>query len=164
MMAAIASRHLPATDDTRGDHWTTRARCKDINPDLAERIFFPTRANCGDAYLAKRFCDACPVAPQCLAEALERPRNCGVWAGHYFDQGSHKEIIPPRLPPQDRHESARIRRRAAYEHYGLLVNEGLSPATARRMIAAREKVDESTVRVWIRRTRAENKHGGNESP
>lgn len=57
----------------RGSGWRTRAACRH-EPD---RLFVRGAAQ----REAKVVCDPCPVRAQCLAEALDRRIEFGVWGG-----------------------------------------------------------------------------------
>lgn len=59
----------------KAPHWTDDAVCATVDPEL----FFPTIG--GDAGPAKKVCAACPVAAQCLREAIDDPSLDGVWGG-----------------------------------------------------------------------------------
>jgi WhiB family redox-sensing transcriptional regulator len=55
--------------------WHDEARCRQYDPDL----FFAAGAR--SERRAKAVCDRCPVAPDCLAFALECKAEFGVWGG-----------------------------------------------------------------------------------
>ena len=60
----------------RPDDWRDRAECKDDPiPDL---WFVPPGDRHGVA-AAKAICHRCPVAAECLAEAMADPHIVGVW-------------------------------------------------------------------------------------
>ena len=64
-----ASKHPPAITAAQA----TQAHCHGH----AEEMFVPgTRQN-----QAKRYCTACPIRLECLAEALDGPYEFGVWGG-----------------------------------------------------------------------------------
>ena len=63
------------------DHdWRDDALCRDTDPAL----FFPVGVT-GNALVqidhAKRTCDECRVAPQCLEFALDTNQDSGIWGG-----------------------------------------------------------------------------------
>jgi WhiB family redox-sensing transcriptional regulator len=60
--------------------WLTGAACRHHDPEL----FFPVsvgRAAVSQVAKAKRICDCCPVARQCLEYALQTGQPFGVWGG-----------------------------------------------------------------------------------
>lgn len=59
--------------------WHARAACADAGADLA--LFFPERQD--PTGPARALCGSCPVADDCLAEALRySERDCpGIWGG-----------------------------------------------------------------------------------
>lgn len=65
--------------------WRHRAICRDEDPEL----FFPV-GDSGPALLqiaeAKTVCRRCPVVSDCLAWALERGEDSGVWGGMSEDE------------------------------------------------------------------------------
>lgn len=46
---------------------------------IPQALFFPERGD--DAHLARQVCAACPVAEDCLLDALSRHEEFGVWGG-----------------------------------------------------------------------------------
>lgn len=65
--------------------WRHRAICRDEDDEL----FFPV-GNSGPALLqiaeAKTVCRRCPVVSDCLADALDRGIDFGVWGGMSEDE------------------------------------------------------------------------------
>jgi WhiB family redox-sensing transcriptional regulator len=64
--------------------WMAYAICPEVDPE----IFFPETRGSQDGILAvhsgryaRQVCRTCPVQPECLAYALERPELRGVWGG-----------------------------------------------------------------------------------
>jgi WhiB family redox-sensing transcriptional regulator len=55
--------------------WMDSGLCTQTDPDM----FFPEKNQ--SARDAKRICDVCPVANQCLTYALTNGFNSGVWGG-----------------------------------------------------------------------------------
>ena len=55
--------------------WRSAANCLDMDTE----VFFVSRG--ASAAPAKRICRACPVREACLAEALERREQFGIWGG-----------------------------------------------------------------------------------
>jgi WhiB family transcriptional regulator, redox-sensing transcriptional regulator len=79
---------LRAPTDTEGMSdmdWRHRAACRDEDPEL----FYPVGTS-GPALLqiteAKAVCRRCPVAAECLAWALTRGEDSGVWGGMSEDE------------------------------------------------------------------------------
>jgi WhiB family redox-sensing transcriptional regulator len=70
----------------RPRHWSDDAACKGV--DTAE--FFPASSSGGTAY-AKKFCQRCPVQPDCLRHALTHREVYGVWGG--LDEGERAELL-----------------------------------------------------------------------
>ncbi|MGH3915791.1 MAG: WhiB family transcriptional regulator [Pseudonocardiaceae bacterium] len=54
--------------------WQSRGACRTLHPD---RLFVQGAAQ----HKAKVVCQPCPVRAQCLAEALDRRIEFGVWGG-----------------------------------------------------------------------------------
>ena len=73
MMGSEHPRPEPA------DTWRQHAACATADPDL----FYPTQGENHKGTAAKAICATCPVADQCLEEALARPihEDFGVWGG-----------------------------------------------------------------------------------
>ena len=69
------------------DAWSTRAACLDYPPD----VFFPDKPGPGNTAEARQVCGGCPVQVECLADALARGENYGVWGGLTEDQ--RKELM-----------------------------------------------------------------------
>lgn len=69
----MGSTSSTVTTATLGGDWRTRGACRH-DPD---RLFVPGAAQ----RAAKRLCVPCPVRTQCLAEALDRRIEFGVWGG-----------------------------------------------------------------------------------
>ncbi|WP_277675388.1 WhiB family transcriptional regulator [Saccharopolyspora rectivirgula] len=65
----------------RGSDWRERAACRDEDPEL----FFPVSEvglGAEQAKRAKAVCARCPVASQCLADALENGLDFGIFGGY----------------------------------------------------------------------------------
>ncbi len=76
-----------ATWDAEG--WRIDAACRDADPDL----FFPIGT--GDAAVeqaatAKRYCESCPVAQECLIFAVTTSQEYGVWGG--LDEEERRDV------------------------------------------------------------------------
>jgi WhiB family redox-sensing transcriptional regulator len=61
--------------------WTEHAACAGANVDLFFPQKRPTVRPSRQVLESKRICAACPVRPQCLEYALERPEPEGTWGG-----------------------------------------------------------------------------------
>ena len=84
----------------RPDDWRDRAACKDDPiPDL---WFVPPGDRHGIA-AAKAICRRCPVAAECLAEALADPSIVGVWGGTGENERAKLRAAMPRQPKDIRH-------------------------------------------------------------
>ena len=60
--------------------WRTRAACRGMNTDM----FFPERGDGAGVDVAKAVCGTCPVAADCLDEAINLPDGwgeIGIWGG-----------------------------------------------------------------------------------
>lgn len=62
-----------------GADWKAEGACNrpGVNPDL----FYPKSMNDPDAWAARKICQVCPVARECLADALETNDRYGIRAG-----------------------------------------------------------------------------------
>ena len=84
----------------RPDDWREQAECKDDpTPDL---WFVPPGDRHGIA-AAKAICRRCPVAAECLAEAMADPSIVGVWGGTTENQRAKIRARAPRQPKGIRH-------------------------------------------------------------
>lgn len=83
----------------RPDDWREQAECKD---DPIPDLWFVTPSDHHGIAAAKAICRRCPVAPECLAEAMADPHIVGVWGGLDEQQRArlHKERKAPRLAPR----------------------------------------------------------------
>lgn len=55
--------------------WMLEALCAQTDPD----IFFPDKG--GSTREAKRVCQRCPVAAECLEHSIEQGERFGIWGG-----------------------------------------------------------------------------------
>lgn len=69
----------PLTDD---DAWQDQAACRTHDPAL----WFPGDGDSKTAARAKLICQTCPVADQCLTDAIERRERYGIWGGMGWEQ------------------------------------------------------------------------------
>ena len=84
----------------RPDDWREQAACKDDPiPDL---WFVPPGDRHGIA-AAKAICRRCPVAAECLAEAMADPSIVGVWGGTTENQRAKIRARAPRQPKGIQH-------------------------------------------------------------
>ena len=84
----------------RPDDWREQAACKDDpTPDL---WFVPPGDRHGIA-AAKAICRRCPVAAECLAEAMANPSIVGVWGGTTENQRAKLRAAMPRQPKDIQH-------------------------------------------------------------
>lgn len=66
------------TRETTPDQWRHRAACRNTNTDL----FYPDKNEQPKLIeLAKSTCRRCPVADQCLTEAIKHNEPDGIWGG-----------------------------------------------------------------------------------
>ena len=84
----------------RLDGWRDRAECRDDPiPDL---WFVPPGDRHGIA-AAKAICRRCPVAAECLAEAMADPSIVGVWGGTSEVERAKLRVAMPRQPKGIQH-------------------------------------------------------------
>jgi WhiB family transcriptional regulator, redox-sensing transcriptional regulator len=69
-----------STRALRPPRWTERAVCVQVDPD----VFFPGKGEAAEP--AKRLCRSCEVRLPCLAGALERYDEYGVFGGFSAEQ------------------------------------------------------------------------------
>lgn len=82
------------------DDWREQAECRD-DP-TPDRWFVPP----GDRYgiaAAKAVCARCPVAAECLAEAMTDPSTVGVWGGLSETERAKLRAHTPRQPKDIQH-------------------------------------------------------------
>ena len=102
----------------RPDDWREQAECRD-DP-TPDRWFVPP----GDRYgidAAKAVCARCPVAAECLAEAMADPSIVGVWGGTTETERAKVRASTPRQPKDIRHGTpggARTHRKRGEEPCG----------------------------------------------
>jgi WhiB family transcriptional regulator, redox-sensing transcriptional regulator len=74
--ALMLSREpMPSLTELLRPSWQAKAACRSEPVDL----FFPHEGT--SPMQARRICNRCPVADDCLQYALERPSLKGIWAG-----------------------------------------------------------------------------------
>lgn len=65
----------------RPGEWAERGACLGLEPELADRLFFPGQADHAEMREAKRICATCPVKTDCLEFAVTTNQDCGIWGG-----------------------------------------------------------------------------------
>lgn len=90
--------HLQGPADP-GDPWQDRALCALLDPEDADRFFFPKPST--SAAPAKRVCDACPVREACLEAAMDEEKA-----------ESYRHGVRGGLSARERRALARDRRQA----------------------------------------------------
>lgn len=101
--------------------WREQAKCKDLPPDQADKLFFPGAG--GKSNSAKKFCSDCPVRLECTDSATLGKEEFGYWGGIAADdlrlmgpdrlekvQKRHPEKLASYLaflPPQNRLRAVR---------------------------------------------------------
>ena len=70
------------------DGWRSRALCAYVDPEL----WFPEKG--GPVNAAKRICQRCPVRSQCLAAALARCEQHGIWGGLTYRERLNRDASP----------------------------------------------------------------------
>ncbi len=68
---------LPQYDDGLPGSWQQHASCRKTESDL----FFPTRFNRATLAAARRYCETCEVADECVELALDTGADEGIWGG-----------------------------------------------------------------------------------
>lgn len=61
--------------------WHDRSTCRDLEPNEADRLFFPAPRAHKDIAEAKTLCGGCPVRQDCFAHALDNDIRSGLWGG-----------------------------------------------------------------------------------
>ncbi len=84
----------------RPDDWRDRAECKD---DPTPDRWFVTPSDRHGIAAAKAICRRCPVAAECLAEAMADPSIVGVWGGTTENQRAKLRAAMPRQPKDIQH-------------------------------------------------------------
>jgi hypothetical protein len=59
--------------------WRDRAKCKDLTPEEADKLFFPSTG--GRHSRRKVFCNGCPVKLQCRNAGIAGNEEFGLWGG-----------------------------------------------------------------------------------
>lgn len=87
-MHARTTTATPASSFRRlGDQsWHDKAACGDLEPDVADRLFFPTSRARKDIAQARALCAQCPVRRICLDAALESESFYGIRGGMTEDE------------------------------------------------------------------------------
>ncbi|MCC3771348.1 WhiB family transcriptional regulator [Streptomyces sp. UNOC14_S4] len=87
-MHARTTTATPASNFRRlGDQsWHDKAACGDLEPDVADRLFFPTSRARKDIAQARALCAQCPVRRICLDAALESESFYGIRGGMTEDE------------------------------------------------------------------------------
>lgn len=68
-------------DAAKPGDWEERAACRDLDPSLAYRLFFPAQHRYAELAQARIICATCPVKAECLAFALDTHQDHGIWGG-----------------------------------------------------------------------------------
>jgi len=70
------------------DEWMPEAKCLELDPDEADRIFFPKsrKGIKADYSEAKAICFTCPVRKSCLVYAIAHGVPQGCWGGMSPDE------------------------------------------------------------------------------
>ncbi len=75
----------------RPPHWSEQALCAQTDPE----VFYPQNGGSGIAE-ARAICELCDVRAECLADALSRGDQHGVWGGLSLRQRrQHPDYRPP---------------------------------------------------------------------
>ena len=84
----------------RPDDWREQAACKD---DPTPDLWFVAPSDRHGIAAAKAVCTRCPVAAECLAEAMANPSIVGVWGGTTENQRAKLRAAMPRQPKDIQH-------------------------------------------------------------
>ena len=84
----------------RPDDWREQSACKD---DPTPDLWFVAPSDRHGIAAAKAICRRCPVAAECLAEAMANPSIVGVWGGTTENQRAKLRAAMPRQPKGIRH-------------------------------------------------------------
>ena len=84
----------------RPDDWREQAECRD---DPTPDLWFVTPSDHHGIAAAKAICRRCPVAPECLAEALPNASIVGVWGGTSEVERAKLRVAMPRQPKGIQH-------------------------------------------------------------
>ena len=84
----------------RPDDWREQAACKD---DPTPDLWFVAPSDRHGIAAAKAICRRCPVAAECLAEAMADPSIVGVWGGTSEVERAKLRAAMPRQPKDIRH-------------------------------------------------------------
>ena len=93
--------------------WFDQAACRGIGPGVFFRANGGLRGPCPGRSTALALCDACPVAWDCLADALDRGEQDGIWGG--FDLGEEQKA---RWRREQRARAERLRSQRDHEEEG----------------------------------------------
>ena len=104
-----------------GPEWARHAACKDLEPEDADKMFFPERGGKGNA--GRALCRRCPVAEQCLELALTEGEAFGIWGGTSERERRvlrrEREAPRKRRPPKQCHCGGRaVAHSLCMKHYG----------------------------------------------
>ncbi len=67
-------------------NWREHAACNGAD----SAVFFPDPEDPAAAIAAKKICDGCPVAVECLQYSLATNQSAGVWGG--LDEGERRRM------------------------------------------------------------------------
>ena len=71
------------TDRAAGPDWAARSLCRQLaaQGEVDLDLWFPPSEGADQPWVkkAKRICRSCPVRPECLAYALQRGEEYGIW-------------------------------------------------------------------------------------
>ena len=84
----------------RPDDWREQAECKD---DATADLWFVPPGDRHGIAAAKAICRRCPVAAECLAEAMANPSIVGVWGGTTENERTKLRARAPRQPKGIQH-------------------------------------------------------------
>ncbi len=84
----------------RPDDWREQAACKD---DPTPDLWFVAPSDHHGIAAAKAICRRCPVAAECLAEAMADPSIVGVWGGTSEVERAKLRVAMPRQPKGIQH-------------------------------------------------------------
>lgn len=74
--------------------------CREVPPDEFFIEGKSKRARAEREAIRQTFCNPCPVRATCLADAIERDEQFGMWGG--VDFGTERYLLPDTSPPVER--------------------------------------------------------------
>lgn len=123
---------------TSRESWHMKAACAGSSPEL----FYPRDEDDPQQTAAARaLCSSCPVADRCLADALTRPTEIGIWAG--TSTHDRKRLRAPSFDELAKYVLAH-RQRGRWQ-------PAADDVDIVDVVAAETGIDKRAVREWVKR-------------